>query len=297
MVVRFSIMRNKKLISFCIIAGIVAIILSVRSIVQHTGRHYYTAKFAEAPDLKQGTRVTIHGIQLGEVSSVALSQDSVTAIFWVKNADIREGTRLALEPRNLFGDRNLVVYPGNGESLPSHAILHGSAKKGLGETIVSLASFVEHLDSLAYRMIHLTADAQRSFNETAEGLDQTISSVEKEAIMTLQDVREIASSTHGMLDKSTGDLTATIGNLRVVSAHLKSLLETADTSFAIGLHALASATSRLDTLTSFLIAGKGTIGKLFASDTLYTQIDSTLHSLRNLLDDIKGNPKKYFNLF
>jgi phospholipid/cholesterol/gamma-HCH transport system substrate-binding protein len=287
-------MRNKWLISLCVIAGIVAIVLSTRSIVQHAGRHYYVAKFAEAPGLKKGTRVTIRGIQLGAVSSVALTEDTITAVFWIKNADVKEGTHLSLEPRNVFGDRNLVLYPGNGESLPPHSIMYGSAKKGIGETIVSLGSFVNRLDSLAYRMIHLTADAQRSFNETAKGLEHTISSVEKEAIMTLQDVREIASSTHGMLDKSTGDLTATIGNLHVVSQHLRSLLETADTSFTIGLDALARTTSRLDTLTSFLVAGKGTVGKLFTNDMLHAQIDSTLHSLKDLIDDIKENPQKYF---
>lgn len=266
-------------------------------IIRLTGRCYYRAIFTETPRLEIGDKVTMNGITIGAVRDIELYEDSVISIFWVKNVELKEGTRLILEPLNIFEDMELMLYPGKGNILPLGATIPGTSKKGLGKTIISVGIFVEHLDSLAYKMMHLTSDAQQSFNETAKGLERMIASVEKELITTLKSARKIASSTHGMLDKSTTDLTTTIENLRDISARLKFLVETTDTSFTTSMYAFSKITSRLDTLTSIILAGKGTAGKLLSTDSLYTQIDSTLGSLQELIEDIKKNPKRYFSVF
>lgn len=289
---------RKKLHTFIyIIIGIGIIAISSIFILKFIGRCYYKAIFNEAHGLRIGNKVTMLGIPIGAVSNIELYEDSVIAIFWIKNIRLKQGASLSLEPLNIFGDKELALYPGKGTTLPPHSTIYGDTKKGLSETIVSLALFVDHLDSLTHEMIYLTSNAQRAFNETAKGLDKTIASVEKEAVRTFEDVRKITSSTYGMIDKSTADLTATVGNLRDMSAQLKSLLETADTSFNMGLYALAKTMAHLDTLTFFLVTGKGTAGRLLTNDTLYTRIDSTICSLKELLIDIKKNPERYFKIF
>jgi ABC-type transporter Mla subunit MlaD len=52
---------------------------------------------------------------------------------------------------------------------------------------------------------------------------------------------------------------------------------------------------RLDSL-SQLIEGDGTIGKLLKSDELYEEVRETNQALKNLIEDIKENPKKYINV-
>lgn len=287
-------MRKKLLL---LIIGIVIVAIASILILNLVNRCYYKAIFYEAHGLKKGSKVTMLGIPIGAVRNIELHEDSVIATFWIKNIRLKQGATLSLEPLNIFGDKELVLYTGQGDILPPYSTIYGTPKKGLRETIVSLGIFVDHLDSLIHEMIYLTSDAQRAFDETSQGLGKTISSVQQEAVRTLQDVREIATKTHGMMDKSTSALGATIENLRDVSASLKLLLETADTSFSIGLQALANTTARIDTLTALLVAGKGTAGKLLTSDTLYITIDSTLNSLKELLDDIKKNPAKYFKIF
>ncbi|MCK4308265.1 MCE family protein [candidate division WOR-3 bacterium] len=280
-----------------IVLAIAIVAVSVMQIIRLTGRCYYRAIFTETPRLEIGDKVTMHGITIGAVSNIELYEDSVISIFWVKNVELKEGTRLILEPLNIFEDMELMLYPGKGNILPHGATIPGTSKKGLGKTIISIGIFVEHLDSLAYKMMHLTSDAQQSFNETAKGLEQMIANVEKELLKTLESARKIASSTHGMLDKSTTDLTTTIENLRDISARLKFMVETTDTSFTTSMYAFSKITSRLDTLVSFLLAGKGTAGKLLTTESLYTRIDSTLGSLQELIEDIKKNPKRYFSVF
>ena len=289
--------KNKiyRILISLIIAGV--IVFSIISILKFTGRHYYKAVFREAPGLKLGNKIFVLGIQVGKVSKIQLYDDSLVATFWVKGTKLKHGTALCLEPKNIFGDKDLILYHGKGDDLPSNSTIYGSYKKGISDAIVSLGSFVDHLDSLTNEMIHLASDAQRAFNETAKGLDKTISTVEREAVTTFKSIREITESTTEMLDKSTSSLTSTVENLRDISNHLKLLLQSADTSLTTGISAIASTTARLDTIASLLIAGKGTAGRLITSDTLYIRIDSTLTSLRELLEDIKKNPQRYLKIF
>lgn len=51
----------------------------------------------------------------------------------------------------------------------------------------------------------------------------------------------------------------------------------------------------LDSL-SIMLQGDGTVGKLLKSDELYQEIRATNKSLRELVEDIKANPKKYLEI-
>ena len=53
--------------------------------------------------------------------------------------------------------------------------------------------------------------------------------------------------------------------------------------------------ARLDSLT-MLIQGEGTVGKMLKSDELYEEIRETNSALKELVQDIKENPKKYLQI-
>jgi ABC-type Zn uptake system ZnuABC Zn-binding protein ZnuA len=52
---------------------------------------------------------------------------------------------------------------------------------------------------------------------------------------------------------------------------------------------------RLDSL-SLQFKGNGTVGKLLKSDELYEEVRETNQALKELITDIKENPKKYINI-
>jgi phospholipid/cholesterol/gamma-HCH transport system substrate-binding protein len=58
---------------------------------------------------------------------------------------------------------------------------------------------------------------------------------------------------------------------------------------------LGTVIQRLDSI-SIMLKGDGTIGKLIKSDELYQEMRSTAKSLKDLVDDIRNNPKKYMDL-
>ena len=42
--------------------------------------------------------------------------------------------------------------------------------------------------------------------------------------------------------------------------------------------------------------GKGTVGKLMKDEKLYNELEATLKETKELIKDIKENPKKYINI-
>jgi len=58
---------------------------------------------------------------------------------------------------------------------------------------------------------------------------------------------------------------------------------------------LSALIQRLDSI-SVMLQGEGTMGKLLKSDELYQEIRETNQSVKELVDDIKTNPKRYINL-
>lgn len=58
---------------------------------------------------------------------------------------------------------------------------------------------------------------------------------------------------------------------------------------------LDSLTRRLDSL-AVMLQGDGTLGRMIKSDELYQELRSTNNSIKELMEDIKTNPKKYLDL-
>jgi phospholipid/cholesterol/gamma-HCH transport system substrate-binding protein len=60
--------------------------------------------------------------------------------------------------------------------------------------------------------------------------------------------------------------------------------------------ALERTSRNLDIVTSRIANGEGTLGRLSAQDSLYTQIDKTVQSLDRLLLDLRYHPERYVRL-
>ena len=49
----------------------------------------------------------------------------------------------------------------------------------------------------------------------------------------------------------------------------------------------------LETILARIQNGEGTLGKLWASDSLFTDLTAAVESARTLMDDIRENPGRY----
>ena len=52
----------------------------------------------------------------------------------------------------------------------------------------------------------------------------------------------------------------------------------------------------IQTVTVRVERGEGTLGKLVNDDKLYADLNTSVQSLKSLIEDIKANPKKYLKI-
>jgi len=81
-------------------------------------------------------------------------------------------------------------------------------------------------------------------------------------------------------------------DLRQAAADFRSVMSAARDNQASLVHVLQSA----DSLITRLQSGEGSLGRLTTDTTLYVETRQTLVELRELLADVKANPKRYFKV-
>jgi phospholipid/cholesterol/gamma-HCH transport system substrate-binding protein len=59
---------------------------------------------------------------------------------------------------------------------------------------------------------------------------------------------------------------------------------------------LSALSTRLDDLSAGLQSGRGTAGRLLQDDVLYDNMNASVTELRQLVSDIRKDPKKYLNV-
>jgi phospholipid/cholesterol/gamma-HCH transport system substrate-binding protein len=126
-----------------------------------------------------------------------------------------------------------------------------------------------------------------NLNSTTGSIDEIIGSKETELKTALNNLAKFSDVL------SSEAMEKTIANFESIS----------DTLAAADIFgAVANLKASLENTSALLVnltEGKGSAGKLFSNDSLYTNLTATLGSLNMLLADMKENPKRYvhFSLF
>jgi phospholipid/cholesterol/gamma-HCH transport system substrate-binding protein len=128
-----------------------------------------------------------------------------------------------------------------------------------------------------------------NLNHATGSIDQMVSSRESGLKKMVEDLSVFSK----MLAENSDKLSGTIGNLETIT----------DTLAAADLYPtlinLKATLENTAVLIEGMNEGKGTTGKLFTDDSLYTNLNSSIRSLDILLQDIQAQPKRYvhFSLF
>lgn len=246
------------------------------SVFEHrlTARSY----FQNSQGLKVGAPVTLEGVTVGEVKSVAISNDPARRLTPVEvlmkfnpkfQPSLRTDTHAALTTAGVLGDANVEL---NSQNATGAKIQNGAELP-----TVELPSIT---------------DVVKSGQDTLQQLNVTLGKLNK-----VVDGLQNGTGTAGQLLQNPAlynQATATLTQLRNLSEHLNSghgsvgkLL----TDESLYNH-LNDAAIRLDTLTTNLSSGKGTAGKLLTDDALYNNLNQTLTRTNSMLaqvDEGKGS--------
>ena len=264
----------------------------------------YFVFYPDVDGLTASNPVMINGFQIGLVKRIKIFQGAAKPVLVEleinKNITIGDSAIVILSNNGLLGGKMIVLDPGN-VSIP----LKSDTLKG-----ISAQGFTSMLEDKAQPMVnqvtHLVATIDKlvnSFQPTVGKLNLTLESVSKlsntsETLIgsSKDDLNKITAN----IAKLTESLVKTEKQLDVLMKKMNMLGDTLNKAdFAGTVNSLHQTTEHLNKTMAAINDGKGTMGKLIKTDSLYRNLNASSASLNALLIDFKANPKRYvhFSVF
>ena len=189
------------------------------------GGTQYTAYFNEAANLRPGDDVTIAGVKVGQVQSVALAGPRVKVIFTVKNGWVGNDTTAYLKIKTLLGAKYIDLDSQGSHPLnPSRPIPHSFTPFDVYPAFTALTRTVQGINTkqLAQAFTTLSSDFQntpQSVRPVIRGLSrlsETISSRDQQ----LQSLLYRANQVTGVLAARDQDLQKILSDGNLLLAEL-----------------------------------------------------------------------------
>jgi phospholipid/cholesterol/gamma-HCH transport system substrate-binding protein len=292
------------------------------------------ARFRTVGGLGVGAPVTLRGVKVGRVEAIRLVKDQwVETEFSIdRGVELPAKPAVISASASLFGEwsANIVSYDppptdpnlrdalaesdragGDawpGATLPDIGQLTAQASRIAGDVGVVTQRISQAFDSTALKNL------QKSVKDLAEisgrlvtfaGTQTTrIERVSQNVATTSDAFAGVAKTFQGAvarLDTATSDnqLKDILNNgressadLRKAAADMRSVMAAARANEA----SLVSVLKQADSLMTRIQRGNGTLGMLATDSTLYRETTATVVQFRELLTDIKANPKKYLKI-
>ncbi len=256
---------------------------------------HYQADFASVGGLKLHDRVQVRGIKAGTVEGLTVMQGKVRVSFYVdKEMPLTRNARVQLMSQGIVGDRLVEIDPGEGEPAPDGYVFQGIQQADMMAMAADGADMIKEAKALTVELRELVAELRRG-DRVGGALDDT-----RAALSTLKETTETLSP----------ELTSLVRELRVTNRAIRQTLVGPDSLLGTTLGdadrtlvradslavTLLEATATLAAIAADLQAGKGTAGRILADDSLYALAESTLVAVKDLIEDVKARPKRYFKV-
>jgi len=275
-----------------------------------TSTDTYHIVYSNIAGLTESSPVEINGYQAGVVQDIKLINDGsgllAVSISVDRNFNIPVGTKAEITTATLIAGMKIILRMGESSVMHhNHDTLEGyvatSIMDRLSQTLSpieeNMTGLVVKLDSVISGINNLltpemTSDI-RSAVSNVNGITanlKEISDKEKDELMaSIEDLKKFTS----MLASNSSALDTSLKNLAAITDTVAS----ADLSSSLA--SLKASLKHVSELTEGMSKGQGSAGKLMTDDSLYINLNNTLYSLDQLLQDMQANPKKYvhFSLF
>ena len=253
----------------------------------------YQVDFSRVEGLREGDRVQIRGIRMGEVESLTLLSTAVRVqIKMSEKADIRDDAIITLGEKGIVGEIVLEIDPGLGSQAPEGFIFEG-------RTAGTIAAMTDAAGNALEEMLNLTAKVTELVDEVKD---------QGKVVDTLAQANETLGKIDNMIEKNQADIEVSLENLVIATEGLRAFVESGkvDTAFENIDGALAGADSlmnnlntaanRLNVVLNKMDNGDGSLAKMLNDPLLYDRADSTMASVKRLVDAMRRNPKRHFKV-
>ena len=268
----------------------------------------YYCYYNDIDGLQSSAYVMTRGVNVGHVSRIELVDNKGVKVTITinKSVEIPEGTVASLASGDLLGAKVINLDQGSGPGfIKAGATLPSSKESGLVDKVSDqltprLAELKQTISlfNTALNGINSVvgeenqkelAAAIASIKSTADNLAQLSGSLNKEGSEMTGIIHDVKSFT-GALAKNDDTIQHILANASNVTRQL------ANSPIQKTMGDLQKSISELHGVLDKINNNQGTLGMLINNKDVYNNLNSSLHSLNSLMEDIKAHPSHYINV-
>ncbi|MBK5254793.1 MAG: MCE family protein [Vicinamibacteria bacterium] len=274
------------------------LLLTLTDAAMFRGRYIVSSTVKDASGVRKGDPVQMRGVGIGRVQKFLISGSGVSVYLEIEGEynTIPSDSHVELVSAGLLGGMVARVIPGSGHEMARNgAVLAGEIPPTLQDQATDIAG--EAKKTLT-RVQDLLSDPMiKSTHSSVEELDSLLKRLSSIAIEQQKELKALTSSM-----REASDNVAKATSREEIDRAMKRL-DTLSASAERTATTVENSTKALDSVLGRIQRGEGTLGKMSTDDLLYTNLNKTLESvnatsleMKNLLADLKANPKKYLKV-
>jgi len=243
---------------------------------------------SDAQGLNIGDELFFRGLGVGTVQSAELVNDKVQfRLKLERETRIPADSRFIIKDAGLLGGKAVFIQPGRASTyLAMGDVVSGDEGKGLSAVLDSSGEIGDKVNRILDNIGSMTGDGSPA------GLPATLAALNA-------GVKEF----NALLRQNRKNINSLVGNLNELSRESRSPIHETLTAISQKTAALSQTiensekvSAQLDSILAQLQQGKGSLGRLVYDESLYDNMNQSFAQLDSLLQDIRKNPGRYFEV-
>ncbi|MFM1878049.1 MAG: hypothetical protein RLZZ241_915 [Bacteroidota bacterium] len=250
--------------------------------------------------LQPGTQVSINGYTVGKVNGIKFKDASgrLLVTFSVDKAfDFSQNSLAELYDTGIIGGKGIQIQPvfDNAPNAKDGDTLKASIRPGLTELVqdkltplqLKVEEAITNADSLLFNVNQvLDANTRIELRSSISGLNELV-----------QHLAAASAKINGLMDRNQQQIDSMVFNFNHITENFSGLSDSLNSvGFGQMAKSLEKTLENLNSITSTLEKGNGSLGKLIQDPGLYQQLEASSRQLNLLLQDFRLNPKRYVNV-
>ena len=264
----------------------------------------FHAKYDNIDGLLKGSVISLNGFNVGIVSNISLQSDNALLVSVKINEDfdVPANSILKISNQDLMGTKGISIILGNSDLLAKNndtliAEIENSLQDEVNKQILPLKNKAEGLissvDSLMLIFTSvLNTDARKNLASSFKNLDETFILMSE----SMKELNKLVVTNEKNISNSIKNFESITGNISNNNESIENILKKMSSiSDSVSSKDIGDIIKNLNNITNKISAGQGNLGLLNSDDQLYRNIEKTTNDISILVEEIKKDPKKYFN--
>lgn len=264
----------------------------------------FHAKYDNIDGLLKGSVISLNGFNVGIVSNISLQSDNslLVSVKINEDFDVPANSILKISNQDLMGTKGISVILGNSDLLAKNndtliAEIENSLQDEVNKQILPLKNKAEGLissvDSLMVIFTSvLNTDARKNLASSFKNLDETFILMSE----SMKELNKLVVTNEKNISNSIKNFESITGNISNNNESIENILKKMSSiSDSVSSKDIGDIIKNLNNITNKISFGQGNLGLLNSDDQLYRNIEKTTNDISILVEEIKKDPKKYFN--